>query len=77
MNLDDPGEVNLFIARMQRLNSNKDGLVKTYNYHAQSYSISYVKPKFTCEKKLPDSDPQGFDERNFCLIEEVCSDIRF
>jgi integrase len=51
--LDDPEAVNLFIARKQCLESHKDGLVKAYNHYAQFYGISYVKPKFRCEKKLP------------------------
>jgi integrase/recombinase XerD len=53
VNLDDPEAVNLFIARKQCLDSHKDGLVKAYNYYAQFYGISYVKPKFRCEKRLP------------------------
>ncbi len=53
VNLDDPEEVNLLIARKQCLDSHKDGLVKAYNYYAQFYGISYVKPRFRCERKLP------------------------
>jgi integrase len=53
VSLDNPEEVNLFIARKQCLDSHKDGLVKAYNHYAQFYSIKYAKPRFRCEKKLP------------------------
>jgi hypothetical protein len=52
-NLDDPYELNLFIARKRCLDSYKDGLMKAYNHYPQFYDISYVKPKFRSEKKLP------------------------
>jgi hypothetical protein len=51
--LDNPDDVNSCIASMKGANSYKDVFVKTYNYYAKIHSITWNRPTFKSECKLP------------------------
>ena len=53
VDLDNPEQVNLWIANKECAGSYKETLAKAYGYYARLYGIQYSKPKFKYEKKLP------------------------
>ena len=51
--LDSPDEVSRFIANQKWANSYKDTFVKAYNNYVKFNNLSWIKPKYKCERKIP------------------------
>jgi integrase len=51
--LNEPESVKTFIARLKGENSYKATLVKAYNYYIQMNGLTWLKPKYISEPKLP------------------------
>ena len=52
-NLDDPVEVSNFISNMKAANSYKNTFVKSYNYYVVLNGLSWNKPSYKYERKIP------------------------
>jgi integrase len=52
-NLDNPDYVCRAIANMQGSNSYKETYVKAYNYYVQINGLTWYKPKYKHERKIP------------------------
>ena len=52
-NIDNPDEVAQFIASLKHANSYKDTFVKAYHYYVQLNGLSWKKPIYKWERKIP------------------------
>ena len=53
VDLDNPKEVNEFIANMKVSNNYKDTFVKSYAYYVKYYGLQWDRPRYKREHKLP------------------------
>jgi integrase len=51
--LDDPEQVNTFIATQPWSNSYKDTFVKSYSHYVKCHRLQWVKPKYKTERRIP------------------------